>query len=131
MKLITEGLKSLTQLSVLNLLHLNISLQATANLAENIRSCSQLNHLNIAGNGITYMQVVASLARCLEHCKNLVVEADLSKNGIDSQGIAHLATGFMKCSWLKILNLSTNEITSDGLNALASALSNCRFLQHL
>ena len=130
MKCITEGLKSLTQLSVLNLPHLNISLQAAAILAENIRSCSQLNHLNIAGNGITSMQVVASLAKSLEHCKNLI-EVDLSENGIDSQGIALLATGFMKCSWLKILNLSNNEITSDGLDALASILNNCRFLQHL
>ena len=47
-KLITEGLKSLTQLSIKNLSHLNISLQDAANLAENIGSCSQLNHLNIA-----------------------------------------------------------------------------------
>jgi len=129
-KLIADGLKSLNRLEVLNLSHLNINQQTAASLAGNLGSCSQLNHFNIAGNDITSLQIVATLAGCFEQCRN-IIEVDLAENGIDSQGITHLASGFVKCSWLKVLNLSSNKITSDGLDALASIMNSCSCLKKL
>ena len=106
-----------------------LTLQSVTALAESLKSCTNLQSLNLHFNCIG-SDGAAALAEGLKSCTNLQT-LDLHSNNIGSDGAAALAEGLKSCTDLQALNLNENNIVSDGAAALAESLKSCTNLEVL
>ena len=126
---LAEGLKSCTNLQRLHLYHNNIGSDGATVLAEGLKSCTNLQTLDLRSNEIGSYGATA-LAENLKSCTNLQT-LDLRSNEIGSYGATALAENLKSCTNLQTLDLSSNNIGSDGATALAEGLKSCTNLQTL
>ena len=98
-------------------------------LADGLKSCRQLEELELAQNNIGSYGMV-SLAEGLKSCRQLV-KLDVSDNNIGSYDMSFLAEGLQYCTKLQVLELRCNNITSDGVAAITVIMKRCRYLQEL
>ena len=126
---LADGLKSCSNLQHLDLSTNNIGDKGAVALADGLKSCSNLQLLYLSANNIGAKGAVA-LADGLKSCSNLQ-DLILSANNIGDEGAVALADGLKSCCNLQYLYLSTNNISDEGAVALADGLKCCSNLQDL
>ena len=126
---LADGLKSCSNLKVLNLSTNNIDAEGAVALADGLKSCSNLKVLNLSTNNIDAEGAVA-LADGLKSC-SILRNLYLPTNNIGAEGAVALADGLKSCSNLRILDLTTNNIGAEGAVALADGLKSCSNLRAL
>ncbi len=126
---LADGLKSCTNLQTLNISLNSVGSEGAVALADGLKSCTNLQTLNIRGNSVGSEGAVA-LADGLKSCTNLQT-LDICHNSIDSEGAVALADGLKSWTNLQTLNISGNSIGSEGAVALADGLKFCTYLQTL
>ena len=124
-----SGLLKNTNIKILELSCNGIDSQGAAALIDILNSVSgNIGTLEFKLNNVG--SYARSFGVGLRKCIHLV-ELDLSYNGINSQGISHLAEGLKYCTCLEVLNLSRNNITSDGATAIVAIMDSCNNLKDL
>ena len=123
------GLKSCNNLQRLDLSTNNIGDEGAVALADGLKSCNSLQRLDLSINNIGGEGAVA-LADGLKSCNNLR-GLYLSTNNIGAEGAVALADGLKSCNNLLDLDLYTNNIGAEGAVALADGLKSCNRLLDL
>ncbi len=126
---LADGLRSCTNLQTLNIGSNTISSEGAVALVDSLKSCTNLQTLDICGNSMNSEGAVA-LADSLKSCTNLQT-LNVSYNSIGSEGAVALADGLKSCTNLQTLDISVNSIGSEGAVALADCLKSCTNLQTL
>ena len=124
---LAEGLKSCRNLQKLDISDNEISYGAAA-LPVGLKHCKKLTELDISNNNIKSAAV--DLAGGLGYCTNLL-KLYVSDNNIGPKGGAAIAAALTHCSDLQILDFSNNCIGSEGAVALADMLQSCRHMPSL
>ena len=117
---LADGLKSCSNLQYLDLSANNISAEGAVALADGLKSCCNLRHLDLSDNNIGAEGAVA-LADGLKPCCNLR-HLDLCTNNIGTEGAVSLADGLKSCSNLQVMYLSTNNIGAEAEAAIRARL---------
>ncbi len=126
---LADGLKSCTNLQTLNISRNNIGSKCAVALADGLKSCTNLQTLNISLNSVGSEGAVA-LADGLKSCTNLQT-LNIRGNSVGSEGAVALADGLKSWTNLQTLDLYNNSIGSEGAVALADGLKSCTYLQTL
>ena len=123
------GIRSLSSLSILNLLSNNIGSEGATALAAAIQHHKELTRLDLSSNNIG-SEGATALAAAIQHHKELT-SLDLSSNNIGSEGATALAAAIQHHKELTSLDLSSNNIGFEGATALAAAIQHHKELKHL
>ena len=154
---ITNALKNISSIRVLDFINNNLSEQIADDLAAAIRANNRLEILWLSGNhlgsstvvvvnaleGISSLKDLAlnnnknkseELATALASviAKNELMERlSVSDNGLNNDGVIQIAKSLCKHSKLKLLDMRNNGITDKAANALASVISSNTRLEAL
>ena len=124
-----SGLLKNTNIKILELSNIGINSGGAAALVDILNSVSgTIRTLKFRGNDVGFYarSFSVGLIKCIH-----LVELDLSVNGINSQGISHLAEGLKYCTVLEVLDLHDNNITSDDATAIVAIMDSCNNLKYL
>ena len=127
---LAESLKSCINLQTLDISQNHFSAAISAAIIEGLKNCSNLQILRIGRNHLC-LEGAAALAENLKSSTTSLLTLGISENFIDSKGAKVLATYLKSCTSLQTLDISVNQIQSEGAAALAEGLKTCTNLQAL
>ena len=117
------------KITAIDLSHVTIRAEDTAQLADVLGQCSSLAHLKLARSEIR-APGAGRLAAVLPQCP-LLAHLDLCGNDVSSRGAWRLTAVLPRCASLPHLNLCNNAIKSRGVGRHAAVLPRCTSLAHL
>ncbi|XP_077996746.1 uncharacterized protein LOC144450054 [Glandiceps talaboti] len=126
---LSQSLRNVSTLKVLNLSHNNIGYLGAQSLSSGMENMGSLTYLDLSHNKIGYVGV-ESLSKVMEYMGSLTY-LDLSHNNIGYKGIESLSRVMMYMGSLTYLDLSHNNIGYKGVESLSRGMEYMGSLTYL